>query len=151
MKSSQIANKKFVLLVQLYVLSETSNCQFTFSIVQKFFKHLSTKFDEIPCFSTNFVLKPNLGDISMNFQGRYCSDSSEISQINSVGTLVCLRIVRNFSEKVVRRYSRKHHVCEGKLLHNKTYGLSHTDPVSNQTASIATLSIPSFRSSSQMD
>ena len=70
----------------------------------------------------------------MNFRGSYCSDSSEISQINSVGTLVSLEIVRNFSEKVVRHYSRKHHVCEGKLLLNKTYGLSYYDPVLNQTA-----------------
>ena len=123
MKSPQIANKKFVLLLQLYVLSETPYCQFTYSIVQKFCKHLSTKFDEIPCFSTNCGPKPNLGDIPMNFRGSYCSDSSKISQINSVGTLVSLEIVRNFSEKVMRHYSRKHHVCEGKLLHEKTYGL----------------------------
>ena len=144
MKSPQIANKKFILLVQLYVLSETSNCQFTYSIVQKFCKHLSTKFGEIPCFWTNFGPKPNLSDISMNFQGSYCSDSFEISQINSVGRLVSLKNVRNFSKKVVHHYSHKHHVYEGKLLHNKTYGLPHYDPVSNQTASIATL----FRSTS---
>ena len=151
MKSLQIANKKFALLVQLYVLSETSNCQFTYSIVQKFCKHLSTKFNEIPGFSTNFGPKPNLGDISVDFRGSYCSNSSEISQINSEGMYVSLENVRNFSEKVVRYYSFKHYVCEGKLLHNKTYGLSHYDPVSNQTASIPSPLISSFRSASQMD
>ena len=144
MKSPKIANKKFILLVQLYVLSETLNCRFTYSIVQKFCKHLSMKFVEIPCFLTNCGPKPNLGNILMKFWGSYCSDSSEISQINSVGTLVSLKNVRNFSEKVVCHYSRKHHVCEGKLLHNKTYGLPHYDPVSNQTALIASL----FRSAS---
>ena len=66
------------------------------------------------------------------------------SQINSVGTLVSLKNVRIFSEKVVCHCSCKHHVCEGKLLHNKTYRLPHYDPVSNQTALIVTL----FRSAS---
>ena len=61
---------------------------------------LPTPVDEILGCTTNFGPKRNLPDISSNFRGRYCLDSSKMSRINSLGRLLSLEISRNFSEIV---------------------------------------------------
>ena len=59
-------------------------------LIQICAKVLQTLFDKIPGFSTNFGPKRNLHDISANFRGSYCLDSSVISRINSMETLMSL-------------------------------------------------------------
>ena len=63
-----------------------------YSIVQKWCKHLSTKFEEIPSFWTNSWPKRNVDDISANFRGMYCFERLELSATYSLMALMRLEI-----------------------------------------------------------
>ena len=55
-------------------------------------KHLSTKFDKIPSFSTNSWPKRNFNNISANFWGMYCFERLELSATYSLTALMRLEI-----------------------------------------------------------